>query len=99
MDIPIRPAEAGDPWTFAMAFAEQAQLTTKVAALLSAQSVALGALSVDVDNQVVSATVTFNDTTQPVSVPAWRATSTLTIYPANYVADRLLEFFGLPGTP
>jgi hypothetical protein len=81
-----------------MVFAEQDQLATKVAGLLAPAGVTLGALSVSVDDEAVSANVTYNDTPQTIAVPAWRQSHTFTPYPANYIADRLLEYFGLPTT-
>lgn len=100
MNIPIRGTDAaGDPFTFQMAFDERAQLTAKLAALLTASGVTLGALVVDVENHAVSASVSYNGDSVTPSVPGWRNQSHLTPYPANYIADRLLDYFGLPGTP
>lgn len=100
MNIPIRGVDdAGDPIDFAMAFAEREQLTAKVTALLAPSAVTLGALVVDVDNRVVSASISFNGDSLTPSIPGWRNQPHLTPYAANYVADRLLDYFGLPGTP
>ena len=96
MPIPIRPADPGDPYTFQMAFDAREDLASATASLLQTNGgLQLGALAVDVEAEVVSASVNG----ETISVPGWRRSHTLTPYPANYVADRVLDFFGLPATP
>lgn len=98
MNIPLQGVdEPGDPWTFEMAFAEQAQLASKVSTLLAPFGVTCGAVAVDVDNKVVNLAVTYNSTETPLSVPRWRANIELTVFPANYVADRVRGYLGIDG--
>lgn len=98
MNIPMVGVDEGavTPWTFQMCFDEQAQLAEKVSGLLAPSNATVAALAVDVEGQAVNVTVFVDEVEQePISVPQWRRTSSLSAYPANYVAERIKGFLGL----
>jgi hypothetical protein len=99
-DIPIRgQIDTQTTWTLGMAGAEEAQMQTLVTAMCAPSGVVVTGLVVNNANKTIDVTCTFNGQQQTIAVPTWRKVNHLTPYPANYVADRVLDSFGLPGTP
>jgi hypothetical protein len=98
--IPIRgQIDTETTWTLGMAGAEEAQLKTLVTTMCAPSGVTVTGLVVNNANKTIDVTCTFNGQQQTIPVPTWRKVNHLTPYPANYVADRVLDFLGLPGTP
>jgi hypothetical protein len=99
-DIPIRgQVDVDTTWTLGMAGAEEAQLKTLVTAMCAPFGVIITGLVVDNANKTIDVTYTFNGQQLSLAVPTWRKVNHLTPYPANYVADWVLDSVGLPGTP